>query len=906
MNDNEDDESCFVSVVGPKLADCISEGDDRFVGSYTETTPLNHLWSFDTFHELPASLLFYLLPSEGPVGVSSSGIDMAKCGSNSIWCPTISQSISRLTAQKTNKIVVMDEIDLSASISLPNGVIFSGNNPNTLCTCQVGESGSFETTGDKIVSITTLDFSLPLSQSADAVIVHSSDKLTLSHLRISSQGKSSALFIRMTAGTTEMNDIMVHSEMAQNSILFSLLGGSVKVTTLTIETAVAQNGSVVKMEGGSLSLTGMTLTSTKQIEGQLLSLANSSFSLSNVKIAKQNFNSPLFTFSEFGESTINNMTFSGCSGSTLITAKDGEELTIRDCIFTSLSPSPASDQGEMSDLCGWETSLIEIEATTISLLHTDLTHIPLGALSVSDSVLSLTACVFSGNSPSSEEWSSRRRNIKCTNGTMSITGIGAGDGVSPPHLWIWTDECPVTRDDVAQHAPLFVPTLDANESTSVLDKKLKEYSVKVIGTSMVPCGLKLEVFEHNLSKSNEGQPLSFDISSLNPTKWTETELSFVLPQSSLSAMDKKSELRCRLLYADDQTTDSFSLTGKGNGKLSQAGVITSIVVPIVAVIIAALFLIIILIVLCRRRKTKKEAAQASHELDMADEADVEMKNELVEPDDTVKPLFGASKDRSQQSSLLMVSDDNGHDMTGQKIDATGFVPVQYVSAIGCNGENGEISVDSRNTLYHRLHVEKKKDLSKRTIALQIVKGLERMAKERPSSEIFSKLSPHWIIMDFTDNVFLRVESQLQQQSQGGQIKGSESRNNEDRRWNAPEQETKEGENDTAKEEGGYDEMKASVFRLGLVLWEIETEQVPFAEQDTVNASRQIKAGVTPLIHNWEDESMATLVRECLSISPDERPTLADVKSRLRVLSSQPQIPIQPVPNEPVVVSGVTA
>ncbi|KAK2958897.1 hypothetical protein BLNAU_6146 [Blattamonas nauphoetae] len=311
MVENGNDESCFVSVVGSRLADWISENDTRFAGSYTNKSPLNNFLSFNETHALPASLLFYLLPSEGPVGVSCSGIDMAKCGSNSIWCPTISQSLDRLAAQKTNKIVVMDEIDLSTTISLPNDVIFSGNDAKTLCACVVGESGSFEASGDDVVSITTLDFSLPLSQSVDAVIVHSSDKLTLSRLHISSKGKSSAVFLRMTTGTTEMSNIVVHSEMEKNSVLFSLLEGSVNITTLAIETSVAQNGSVVKMEGGNLSLTGMTLSSSEPIEGQLLSLANSPFTLSNIKITNHTFLCPLFTFSDFGESSINNMNVSG-------------------------------------------------------------------------------------------------------------------------------------------------------------------------------------------------------------------------------------------------------------------------------------------------------------------------------------------------------------------------------------------------------------------------------------------------------------------------------------------------------------------------------------------------------------------------------------------------------------------
>ncbi|KAK2944725.1 hypothetical protein BLNAU_20361 [Blattamonas nauphoetae] len=899
MIESEDEESCFVSLVGSNLADWLDEGDSRFEGSYNESTQLSHLWSFDAFHSLPASLLFYLLPSEGPVGVSSSGIDMGKCGSNSIWCPTISKSLDRLSAQKTNKIVVMDEIDLSTSVLLPDGVIFSGNNSVMLCSCLVNDAGSFETTGVDFVSITSLDFSLPPSQSADAVIVHSSNKLTLSHLHISSRGKSSAVFIRMSSGSSEMSDIVVQSEMEKNSVLFSLLGGSVNMTTLTLETSVAENGSVVEMKGGSLSLTGMTLLSTKPIEGQLLSLSNSPFTLTDVKISKQTFVCPLFTFSSFGEGTIRNMDISGCSGSTLITANDGDELSIRNCIFTSLTPSSVFSEAKTPELCGWETSLIEITNSSADFHQTEFTSIHLGALSVSDSIMTMTGCIFSENTPSNQQWPSLRRNIKCSNGTIKITGIGRGDGMSPPHHWILADDCAVTKESENLPAPLFVPTLVANESKSILDKKLKQYSVNVVGTTMIPCKLKLEVFEHNATKSNEeGHPLKFDIPSLNPSKWTETELSYILPQSSLADLSKKSELRCRLLYADGQTTASFSLTGASKGNMAEGGVITSIVVPIVAVIIVAVLLIIIIALLCRRRKIQKEAEQASQELDVAEAGDV-VKEDGEGQDDTIKPIFGSTG--MSNNSMLMVSEDKQHGEHVHTLGTASMMSLKQVDALKCDGEPGIVSVDPRHTLYHHLHVEKARVVDKRKMGVRIVTGLERMIADHPSSELLSKLSPHWIILDLNMNTFLRIESLSQLLGSGGigaQALSGSTKNEEDRRWNAPEQDSKEGETGN-EQEGSFDRSKAAVFRLGLVLWEIETGQVPFGELDAVNASRQIRAGVMPLIHNWEDEDFADLVADCLSLSPDSRPSLADVKTRLGGLKSDhpPAVHNPPQQNE---------
>ncbi|KAK2958348.1 hypothetical protein BLNAU_6618 [Blattamonas nauphoetae] len=882
-NENGNEESCFISLVGHNLASWIGVGDDRFENSYDEHSELDHFWSFDESIELSASLLFYLLPSTGPVGVSSSGYNSEKCGSNSVWCSTIELSLTRLTPQNTKKIVVMDEVTLSTSISLPDELTFAGN-PNALSTCVVSPAGSFVSEDIDSTSISKLTFSLPSTQTAEAVIVHSSTTLILSHLVLSSTAESSACFLKVTAGTSEISDIEIRSEMAQNSVLFSVFGGTVTASQLKVEIGIPLKGTIVQIEGGSLSLTGMTATSSKTMEGRPFSVNNAAFNLTDVKLSKQTFTNALFEFSSFEGSTISDMNISECSGWTIMTVNDGDSLTIRNSVFSSLTLPTSFNEVDTSDLCGWESSLIQIEGTPTSLSHIDFTQIPQGAISISDAPLTLTACHFSNNSPSNLEWPSLRRNIKCTNGTIEMDAVHGGDGPSTPHLWIWTDECAVTKDGELQHSTLFVPTLLTNKSTSMLNKKLKEYSVTVVGTMMIPCGLSLEVFEEEaFSMSNEGHPLRLDISSLQPSKWTEIELSFILPQSSLADMNKKSDIRCRLVFGDGQTTDSFSLIGKGKGNMSQGGVVTTIVVPIVAVIIVAVLLIIVIAVLCRRRKSKKQAAEKNNEeLDVADAGDV-LKDEGDAQDNTIKPIFGSTG--TTNNSLLMVSEDKQHGEHVHTLGTPSVMSVKYVDAVKCDGEPGVVSVDATHTLYHRLHVEKARVVEKKKMTVRIVTGLERMMADHPSSELLSKLSPHWIILDFNQNTFLRIESISQLLASDGMHPLSAStKNEEDRRWNAPEQDSKDG--GTANEQAEqYDRNKAAVFRLGLVLWELETGQVPFGELDAVNASRQIKAGVVPLIHNWEDQDFADLVTECLSLSPDSRPTLADVKTRLSELKS---------------------
>ncbi|KAK2944694.1 hypothetical protein BLNAU_20387 [Blattamonas nauphoetae] len=89
--------------------------------------------------------------------------------------------------------------------------------------------------------------------------------------------------------------------------------------------------------------------------------------------------------------------------------------------------------------------------------------------------------------------------------------------------------------------------------------------------------------------------------------------------------------------------------------------------------------------------------------------------------------------------------------------------------------------------------------------------------------------------------------------------------------------------EVAKESNGtVDFRKLAVFSLGLVLCKIETGQVPFQEQDAVNAQRQLGTGVLPKMVGIQKE-MRDLITECLSLSPDDRPSLASVASLLQTL-----------------------
>ncbi|KAK2958216.1 hypothetical protein BLNAU_6920 [Blattamonas nauphoetae] len=98
------------------------------------------------------------------------------------------------------------------------------------------------------------------------------------------------------------------------------------------------------------------------------------------------------------------------------------------------------------------------------------------------------------------------------------------------------------------------------------------------------------------------------------------------------------------------------------------------------------------------------------------------------------------------------------------------------------------------------------------------------------------------------------------------------KSNEDVRWAAPE---------TTDTLAVVDKEKAAVFSLGILLWEMETEAVPFGELDGMNAHRQLGTG-TELGMSKVSSSQAEVIRQCMRLNPVERPSLSTVASLLGI------------------------
>ncbi|KAK2941611.1 hypothetical protein BLNAU_23488 [Blattamonas nauphoetae] len=480
--------------------------------------------------------------------------------------------------------------------------------------------------------------------------------------------------------------------------------------------------------------------------------------------------------------------------------------------------------------------------------------------------------------------------------------------LSAPFVFSSLESCSISNISIADFSSGVL--IDGKDVASFNLETKQKFDIVLKGETFVPCGLSLEVFEriaHSKTEFSEGEHVLVELDPSEVTTWKEDTIELSLHQSTISSLNRKHDLHCRVLFGESGKTDSFSLTGV-KGKMSQAGRIVSIVVPIVCSVVLLLILLVVVLVLVCRRHQKKTIQEQSKQLNELDECQVEVKEDDIDNHSTIKPFFTASVETLHPHSLNMIS--NGVAQDQPEISSTRPQCIEYVDVLKCEGEPAVVRVDAKKTLYSALHFEKTLTLPKMEIRRQLVAGLDRLVQHNPFSDVLTQLSSHWILVDSSGSVCLKLDQHTNEMGLTTvEIANRKKMREEDRRWSAPEQidEEMDHKNKDEKEKASqavpFDPLKASVFRLGLVLWELETGVVPFGELDAVNASRQVKGGQVPLIENWEDTSLASIVGECLSFDPNERPSLSDLKKHF----SSSSTPLDPpnVQQQPIASVAVT-
>ncbi|KAK2957904.1 hypothetical protein BLNAU_7080 [Blattamonas nauphoetae] len=190
------------------------------------------------------------------------------------------------------------------------------------------------------------------------------------------------------------------------------------------------------------------------------------------------------------------------------------------------------------------------------------------------------------------------------------------------------------------------------------------------------------------------------------------------------------------------------------------------------------------------------------------------------------------------------------------------------------------------SLYDAFHKKDVHPLPRRSTEQKLVRGLMKLSNSPHAVCDLSKLTPHRVFIDGAELTFKLKDEELNTTKASFGTNVGEGKAHEEIRWRSPEEAIGEKEKGEEEKEGTktsddeIDHGKASVFRLGLILYEIETGVVPFGETDAMNASRQLCSGMLPPLDGVRSSEMKTLICDCLKISVDDRPTLGSVLERI--------------------------
>ncbi|KAK2947099.1 hypothetical protein BLNAU_17951 [Blattamonas nauphoetae] len=547
-------------------------------------------------------------------------------------------------------------------------------------------------------------------------------------------------------------------------------------------------------------------------------------------------------------------------------------------------------------LCAWETGQIKLHNAEMETHTCEFSAIGMGEIWMESSNLTLTSTQILSNGAQFSSFPSAQQDVMCKSGTISI--VPSSSDTSIDHWISSTSECSVVLNGSELKSPYFVPTLDSGKSKSTQSKKKDPFSVLIIGTKLIPCDLKLEVSESSSSTSSSSQsskwnkePVLIPLSFSSVESWNETQITLSIASSSLSSLSLEEKWSACIVFGNAQHTDSFVFLQTLKERQAQAlreslRWLIPVIVASVVLLVTVIFIVIVIVV-CRRRKATKSDSEkllGKHELNEIDEDVMKVENEFV-PSETgtdmlgLKSHFGCSENLFNPTMEGTRGDEQME--TAKKL----FDPVH---AMQCEGEFPIVVADAQDSLYNRLHKgDGIADGKRREIERKIVVGMMKMVEEKKHVSSGTRLSPHWILLNQSDAVFFRLQSELDKkqdekstsqdkQQQHQSLSNTTAKSGvEEIRWRAPEQGEKEGEMN-----GNVNESMVMVFRLGLILWEIETGFVPFGEIDAVSAHRNLAAGMPLPLQRVADASTRELIEGCLLIEPDQRPSLQQILSKL--------------------------
>ncbi|KAK2949742.1 hypothetical protein BLNAU_15316 [Blattamonas nauphoetae] len=703
-------------------------------------------------------------------------------------------------------------------------------------------------------------------------------------ISIKPESSSASVVAGVLGGLKNLHSTGTHTVLF-SSIEFNLTGCAVE--------------SFIQSNCGTLEVKKCSFLLTSQPSITLLSVSGGSVIVDALDIPSLKPSTPLFSLSSFVQATLNDVNITDFSSQSLITATgsgEASKLFFTDCRFDGIAEQARNEEEDV--VCVWTNGVIEVSDCVTELNRCTFNEFEDGVFKIEKGTLIIhPTTTFEHNGRINPSFPSAQQTISCNNANLIFRESNVNTEGRSRWVSVGDDGCSVKEGQTTLLSTLFVPSLDTSECSGGVKEKMVEISL--VGSMLVPCDLKFEVF-YTSSASKNDESLLIPISTIQPIEHNHTHLSFSLPITTLTeSLGKKSDLSARLVVGDYlHTTSSFtfldkkSLNGGGNSLSGPWGWLIPMIVVITLVVVS---LIIILIILDRRRRRKESPNEQTEMPEMGE-------IEKIEMDPREADTMGAS--------LLMTTherDETNHDigMTKGQPDKDGEEEDngELIPAISCHPPFAEIYVQERSTLFNRLHGEHKKPINARAVQRELTKGLAHVMEKNLNNLFLTMFSSHAVMFGKDDKVCLKLtieptpsasiptQQELQSPQDQDQLNEQHSPQqqnipaappsrqiqHEGLRWFAPE--VNGGKNLAA------DGHKAAVFSLGLVLWEIETGQVPYGELDAINAQRTAGLGVPPVMPSSMNRTIRELIEKCLSVDPSERPPISTIQETLDELDS---------------------
>ncbi|KAK2958196.1 hypothetical protein BLNAU_6900 [Blattamonas nauphoetae] len=414
---------------------------------------------------------------------------------------------------------------------------------------------------------------------------------------------------RTTVESSSSQSVIVVSK--EGAIVNSPDGGQAPILSLSHLSFSLQpsldSDSLMKSLGGELKIDNCWFVCSSAIDFSLVSATGGIATITEVSLSIDlRFSKPAFAFSDLSSAKFHTLDSTAHFGAALISAKGTPtgrwKLTITQSSIKGSETDRNEEHDENANLCAWSSGAVELEDVNCEVSWTTLSHLGQGAMHARNSIVTFHQSSVTNNGISTGLFPSARQNIRCVGSSrisFETSAMGTGD---VKNGWVSGDSECVVEGVVGEERKLFFePTLDSKLSLSTLNKKEKKYEVSIVGSTLIPCGLSLEVFENEKSSTNRVLiPLS-EIAS----EWNETSLSLVIPATRLSSLSNTPQWLGRISFGGVHSTDSFEM--KLSAKMARANEMKKTLpwlIPLIVVLSLLLIVGIILFVLCRRRKQK--------------------------------------------------------------------------------------------------------------------------------------------------------------------------------------------------------------------------------------------------------------------------------------------------------------